>query len=448
MCGVAELLHAMGAVVSGSDLNENVNTHRLALMGIKIFRGHHQENLGNADVLVYSSAISMLNPEMAEAKRRGIPLIQRAEALAEVMRLKRGVAIAGTHGKTTTTSFVSSIFAAADLNPTVFVGARLNFINSTAKLGTGDWVLAEADESDGSFHRLSPEIAIITNIDSDHMDYYKTFENLQRSYYEFALRLPFYGHLIACGDDQSIRQVFEHYPKRVSYYGFDTKNDFFIRGKLGLYEVFARSRTDESIEKIGAFELSVPGQHNALNALAAFLAGRFAGISSEVAALGLKSFSGVDRRFQFRGQTAAGAKIYDDYGHHPTEIRATLQAFREKFPDQKILAVFQPHRYSRTAHCWSEFMQAFGLASGVVITDIYSAGELAIDGISAERMAAEMIHDNCVYVPRSEDFAGTISKMIDEEQYEVAVFLGAGDIYKTAIDLTEITDAIIVAQPE
>ncbi len=435
MCGLAELLHGLRATVSGSDLAENVNTDRLKSLGIKIFSNHAAANLGTADVVVYSSAVTLSNPEVAEARKRSIPLIQRAEALAEVMRIKRGIAVAGTHGKTTTTSLAAAIFLEAKVNPTIFVGGRLDLIGSTAKLGDGEWLIAEADESDGSFLKLSPELAIITNIDTDHLDYHKSFENLQRAYFEFALKLPFYGHLIACGDDPAIRQTFENYPKRISYYGFDTKNDFFLKGEKGHYQVFCQDRQTEEPKEVGRFELSVPGQHNALNALAAFLAARFAGLASEVSCRGLKSFQGVERRFQFRGHTESGALVYDDYGHHPTEIRATLQAFREKFPSQRLLAVFQPHRYSRTSHCWHDFTQAFGLATEVLVTDIYPAGEAPLEGISSERLATEIKHDHSSFLPKDADFTKRLAQMA--KSGDVLIFLGAGDIYKAAIEMAE-----------
>ncbi len=435
MCGLAELLCGMGAAVSGSDMAENANTERLKSLGAKIYLGHAADQLGKADVVVFSSAVAFNNPEIAEARKRGVPLIQRAEALAEVMRLKRGIAVAGTHGKTTTTSLTSAIFLEAKLNPTIFVGGRLDLIGSTAKLGDGEWLIAEADESDGSFLKLSPELGIITNIDTDHLDYHKSFENLQRAYYEFALKLPFYGHLIACGDDPAIRQTFENYPKRISYYGFDSKNDYFLKGGQGHYQVFHQDRARAETKEIAKFELSVPGQHNALNALAAFLAGRFAGVPLEVCSRGLKSFQGVDRRFQLRGQTSAGVLVYDDYGHHPTEIRATLQAFREKFASERLIAVFQPHRFSRTSHCWTDFTQAFGLASEVIVTDIYAAGEAPIAGISSERLALEMKHDSVTFLSKDSHFTEQLHKR--GKKGDVLIFLGAGDIYKTAIEMAE-----------
>lgn len=432
MCGLAEILHNMGAQVSGSDLSENANTEHLREIGVRIFIGHRSENVSDVDVLVYSSAIKMTNPEVAEARKRKIPLIPRAEALAEIMRLKRGVAIAGTHGKTTTTSLTSSIFLTADLKPTIAVGGRFDLIKSTALLGDGPWLIAEADESDGSFHKLSPEIAVITNIDADHLDHFKSFENLQKSFYDFALKIPFYGSLVACGDDSIIRQVFENYPKKILFYGFSEENDFFIKGHNGHYDVFQNH--SGQVTALGSFNISVPGRHNALNALAALVVALQAGISFQDAVLGLARYQGVDRRFHFKG-SAQGVLVYDDYGHHPTEVKAALQAFRENFPNKKLIVYFQPHRFSRTESCWHDFLTSFALADQVYLGDIYSAGEAPIPGITSQRMAAELKHSFVEYLPKQKMVAQEFIQKLPNDS--VFVTLGAGDGWKFGMSVLE-----------
>ena len=340
MCGLAELLNNIGAVVTGSDAGVNANTERLQSLGIKVFKGHHASQVGDADVVVYSSAIGFTNPEIIEARTKQIPLIPRAEALAEIMHLKRGIAVAGTHGKTTTTSLISSVFLEADLNPTIVVGGRFERINSTALLGSGEWLIAEADESDGSFNKLSPEIAVITNIDSDHMDHYKTFENLKKAFNEFAHRVPFYGLLIVCGDDPVVREIFLNYPKRILYYGFNSTNDYVIEGEKGSYKFFKNEENKKFL--LGQFNLNTPGRHNALNAAASIAVGLAAGITFDQCAHGLEKFEGVDRRFHFKGQAGA-IKVYDDYGHHPTEVKAVLQAFKEKYDKNRVVEIGRAH---------------------------------------------------------------------------------------------------------
>lgn len=432
MCGLAELLHNIGAKVSGSDLAENANTERLKELGVKIYKGHASSNVGDADVVVYSSAIQYGNPEISEARARQIPLIPRAEALAEIMRLKRGIAVAGTHGKTTTTSMTSAIFLEANLSPTIVVGGRFELIKSTAMLGSGEWLVAEADESDGSFHKLSPEIAIITNVDSDHLEHFKTFENVQKSFYDFALKVPFYGKVIVCGDDPIIRQIFENFPKRILFYGFDEKNDLVVSGENGKYSLYRSDRLLGTRHLVGDFQLKVPGRHNALNAVAAICAGMAAGIPFATCAQGLQRFEGVDRRFHFKGEKR-GIRIYDDYGHHPTEVRAVLQAFREKYPSQRLVVFFQPHRYSRTQHCWHDFTTAFKEADEVLLTDIYPAGEAPIPGVNSEKLAQEMKHENAHYFLRDEKATQKVLGLLKEG--DVFVTLGAGDGWKLGLDV-------------
>jgi UDP-N-acetylmuramate--alanine ligase len=432
MCGLAELLHNIGARVTGSDMVENANTDRLIELGIKVYKGHSASHVGEADVVVYSSAIYFGNPEISEARARQIPLIPRAEALAEIMRLKRGIAVAGTHGKTTTTSMTSAIFLEAQLSPTIVVGGRFELIKSTAMLGEGEWLVAEADESDGSFHKLTPEIAIITNVDSDHLDHFKTFENLQKSFHEFALKVPFYGKVIACGDDPIVRQIFDNFPKRILFYGFEEKNDLIITGEKGVYSLHRNDRLMGTRHLVGEFRLNVPGRHNALNATAGICAGMAAGISFSTCAQGLQRYVGVDRRFHFKGEKK-GVRVYDDYGHHPTEVRAVLQAFREKYPDKRLVVFFQPHRFSRTQHCWHDFTTAFHEADEILVTDIYAAGEAAIPGIHSERLVQEMKHENARYLARDENASQKILQNMKEG--DVFITLGAGDGWKLGLEV-------------
>lgn len=430
MCGLAEVLHNMGAQVTGSDLSENANTVHLKQIGVKVFKGHHQDQVGEADVVVYSSAVRFENPEVGEARRRGIPLIPRAEALAEIMRLKRGIAVAGTHGKTTTTSMVASILLEAKFSPTIVVGGRFETIKSSAQLGQGEWLVAEADESDGSFNRLSPELAIITNIDSDHLDYYKNFENLKKAFQAFALRVPFYGACVACGDDPHVREIFQNFTKRIFFYGFNPDNDFVLQGEKGRYEIFRQEAGQRS--SWGQFSMSLPGRHNALNAAAAFVAGWLAGTSVQQCEKGLACFSGVDRRFQLKGEKK-GILVYDDYGHHPTEVSAVLAAFKEKFPDRRLVVYFQPHRYSRTQSCWQEFLTCFRQADLLLITDIYAAGETPMPGIDTPTLLSEVKHDNKKFFPRQ---VSEVNDVIQQLQPgDIFVTLGAGDGWKLGLEV-------------
>lgn len=430
MCGLAELLHNIGSTVTGSDASENTNTERLKQIGVKVYKGHDARNVGQADVVVYSSAIAFSNPEIREARHRGIPLIPRAEALAEIMRLRRGVAVAGTHGKTTTTSLISSIFLEAHQDPTIVIGGRFERIKSTALLGKGEWLIAEADESDGSFNKLSPEIAVITNIDSDHMDHFKTDENLKKAFLDFSYRVPFYGMVIACGDDLNIKNLFADYNKRILFYGFNENNDYILSGEKGKYKVYLKKGSEKKL--IGDFQLNVPGTHNALNSLASIAVGMAAGIDFEVCALGLSKFEGVDRRFHFKGE-AKNIMVYDDYGHHPTEVRATLQAFKEKFDQRRIVVYFQPHRYSRTQHSWTDFKTCFAGADILFLGDIYPAGESPIPGITSEKLLAEMKHAYSFYCPKNNEQAQFILKELKPN--DVFLTLGAGDGWKLGMDV-------------
>jgi UDP-N-acetylmuramate--alanine ligase len=430
MCGLAELLHNMGVQVTGSDQSENAQVARLRELGILVQIGHRADHIGTADVVVFSSAVKSSNVEYVEAGKRQIPRIPRAEVLAEIMRLKRGVAVAGTHGKTTTTSMAAAIFLHAQMKPTIVVGGRLDLIKSTALLGEGEWLIAEADESDGSFSKLSPEIAIITNIDNDHMDHYQTFANLQHAFMDFAARIPFYGLLVICGDDEATFNYFSTFSKRILFYGFHARNDFVIRSlnTLGHYEVLREGRN------LGEIELQVPGRHNAINALAALIVGLEAGLPFATCRAGLQQYHGVDRRFQHKG-SRAGIDVYDDYGHHPTEVRAVLQAFREKFPQRRVVVAFQPHRYTRTQICWQDFTQSFSDADLVYVYDIYAAGEPEIAGIHSRQLATEISGGKAHYLgPREGAVACLLASL---NQGDVLVTLGAGDVWKDGMEILE-----------
>jgi len=434
MCGLAELLRNMGGQVSGSDLAENANTARLKAMGVSVKIGHAAENVADAEVVVYSSAVKPDNPEFREARRLKIPLIPRAEALAEMMRLKRGIAIGGSHGKTTTTSLTASIFMQARLQPTIVVGGRLDLIKSTALLGQGEWLIAEADESDGSFSRLSPEIVVVTNIDNDHLDYYGTVAQLKKAFFDFAMRTPFYGLAIVCGDDPATRETFADFSKRVLFYGFGADNDLRLEGSKGEYDVY------RGTELLGHFTLGIPGRHNALNACAALAAGLEAGIPFSVCAEGLEQFRGVDRRFQLKG-SAGSVDIYDDYGHHPTEVAAVLSAFKEKYPSRRLVTVFQPHRYSRTHLVWDQFVSCFGATDKLFVCDIYAAGEQPLKNVSGERLASEVLASGPSAPASVEHLSSSIdrvNRVVSElRNGDILVTLGAGDVWKLGMSVLE-----------
>lgn len=429
MCGLAELLHNMGATVTGSDLAEGAQVQRLKSLGIGVAIGHKAQNIGDVDVVVYSSAVRANNAEFVEALRKKIPLIRRAEALAELMSLKRGIAIAGSHGKTTTTSITSSLFLTAGLDPTIIVGGRLEHIQATAQLGAGEWLIAEADESDGSFTRLAPEVVIITNIDDDHLDHYITFENLQKAFMDFASRIPFYGSVILCGDDVETLSLFRNFGKRVLAYGFRDHNDYVLSFHGSHWSVAHEGK------KLVDWTFPMPGEHNALNSLAAMIAADQAGIPWEQSAKIISGFKGVDRRFQSKGE-AKGVTFYDDYGHHPTEVRFALKAIKQKYKNNKVHVVFQPHRYSRTEICWQDFLTAFDLADELYILDIYAAGETAITGVSSERLVSEITHGQKHYLRREQNMS--LEQLQPRlKSGDVVLTLGAGDVVKMGERLIE-----------
>jgi UDP-N-acetylmuramate--alanine ligase len=393
MSGIAELLTNLGYRVSGSDVRPSAVTDRLATLGVGVAIGHDAANVRGADVVVTSSAIGSANPEVAAARAAHVPVIPRAEMLAELMRLRVGIAVAGTHGKTTTTSMVALMLERAGLDPTAVIGGRLSAFGSNARLGRGQYMVAEADESDRSFLKLSPTFAIVTNIDREHMDTYGSFDRLVDAFRDFADRVPFYGAVVACADDPPLRALLPTLTRRTITYGFDRTADVCgidpaSDGTLSRCRVRYAVPGAADARGEGEIQLRVPGRHNLLNALAAVAMGLELGVPFARIHDALAEFKGAERRFQVRGQ-AAGVTLIDDYGHHPTEIAAVLQAAREGHPT-RVVAVFQPHRYTRTLDLLDAFGPAFAQADIVILTDIYAAGESAIPGVTVDRLAAAM----------------------------------------------------------
>jgi UDP-N-acetylmuramate--alanine ligase len=393
MSGIAELLANLGYEVSGSDAKRSSVTERLETLGVRVHAGHAAGHVGDVDVVVMSSAITSANPELAEARRRGIPVIPRAEMLAELMRLRYGIAIAGAHGKTTVTSMVALVLERAGFDPTAVIGGRLSAFGSNARLGRGDYMVAEADESDRSFLRLSPSIALVTNIDREHMESYGSWEALQQAFVDFANKVPFYGCVVVCADDPPLRALVPQMTRRVVTYGFaDSGTGADVAGRevaltaFGASCVVTRRDRTGAVAALGPLTLAVPGRHNLLNALGALAIGFEVGVPFERIAAALGEFQGAERRFQRIGE-AHGVMVVDDYGHHPTEIAAVVAAARAGL-DRRVVVVFQPHRYSRTSQLMAEFGGALAGADEIVLTDIYAAGEPALPGVTVEALAA------------------------------------------------------------
>jgi UDP-N-acetylmuramate--alanine ligase len=392
MSGIAELLANLGYEVSGSDAKRSDVTDRLERLGVRVFVGHEAAHVGTADVVVTSSAIPAGNPEVAAARGRGIPVIPRAEMLAELMRLRYGIAIAGAHGKTTTTSMAALVLERAGLDPTAVIGGRLSAFGSNARLGRGECMVVEADESDRSFLKLSPSIAVVTNIDHEHMESYGSWENLQQAFADFANKVPFYGAVVACADDAAVRELLPRLTRRVITYGLDgAAGHIDIVGRGMQLEAFGSSclvlqrQADGGMLELGPLRLRVPGRHNLLNALGAVAVGLEVSVPYPRIAAALGEFQGAERRFQMRGE-AQGVMVVDDYGHHPTEIAAVIAAARAGI-DRRVVVVFQPHRYTRTSQLLPQFVMALGAADEIVLTDIYAAGEAPIPGVTIEALA-------------------------------------------------------------
>jgi len=447
MSGIAELLANLGYEVSGSDAKRSEVTDRLETLGVRFATGHKAKYVAGADVVVVSAAIGADNPEVTEARARKVPVIPRAEMLAELMRLRYGIAVAGAHGKTTTTSMVALVLDRAGLDPTAVIGGRLSAFGSNARLGKGDYMVVEADESDRSFLTLSPAIAVITNIDREHMESYGTWENLQQAFVDFANKVPFYGAVIVCADDRPMRHLQARLRRRVITYAIDRDAD--VKGAGMQLEAFgsrctvSHRRVDGGVDELGVLQLRVPGRHNVLNALAAVAVGVEVGLPFAPIASALAEFRGAERRFQIRGEVG-GVMVVDDYGHHPTEIAAVLAAARAGI-GRRVVAVFQPHRYSRTQQLLDEFGPAFAGADHIVVTDIYAAGEAPITGITGEALAAAIRRAAAVpvdYVPALDQLPGVVAQLA--QPGDLVITLGAGSI-GTAADL--ILDAIRKGTP-
>lgn len=430
MSGIAEILLTMGYAVSGSDLRRSALTDRLLGMGARIFEGHSAANVAACDVVVTTSAVNASNAEVAEARARRIPVISRAEMLAELMRLRYGIAIAGMHGKTTTTSMVAAVLAGGGLDPTVVVGGRVDALGSNARLGTSQYLVVEADESDRSFLKLSPVLGIVTNLDREHMDCYRDMADVEAAFVEFMDRMPFYGATTVCLDDPHLRRVLPRVRRRLFTYGESDGAEFQLRRLASDRADDAQSRFTVSVDGrvLGPFALHVPGRHNVLNATAAVAIGVQLGVAPEQIAAGLRSFRGVDRRFQVKG-TVRGVTVIDDYGHHPTEVLATLAAAGE-CGYARVLVLFQPHRYTRTRDLMAEFAGAFGLADRVEMVDIYAASEDPLPGITAETLVAAIGRergDNGVRYAGSLELA--VRRLAAEaREGDVVLTLGAGNV--------------------
>lgn len=430
MSGIAELLLNLGYRVSGSDLRESEITRRLAELGGIIHAGHDGAWVSGADVVVVSSAVRENNPEVQAARGAGIPVIPRAEMLAELMRLsKYGIAVAGSHGKTTTTSMVGCLLAGAGLDPTVVIGGKVNSLGSNAKLGEGDFLVAEADESDGSFLKLSPVLEVITNIDLEHLDHYRDLDEIKEAFLSFIDKIPFYGAAVVCLDDANVASLLPKIGKRIITYGLSSQADVHARAvsSQGFSSLFEVCRNDEVL---GEISLNVPGRHNVYNALAAVTVGLELELPFAEIAAAMKNFSGVQRRLQIKGE-ALGMTVIDDYGHHPTEIRATLAALRDAWPKRRLLVMFQPHRYTRTAGLFTEFATAFHEADLLFVTDIYAASETPIEGVSGETLLAEIRRHG----QKNAWFAGelaTLPGIVREvaRPGDIILSLGAGNIYR------------------
>ena len=424
MSGIAEILLNLDMKVSGSDLRRGPMTDRLAQMGATIYEGHAARNIAGATVVVTSSAVHADNPEVLEARARKIPVIQRAEMLAELMRLKYGIAIAGMHGKTTTTSMVAAVLAAGGLDPTVVVGGRVDALGSNAKLGKSQYMVVEADESDRSFLKLSPILAVVTNLDREHMDCYRDMADVEQAFLTFINKLPFYGAVTACVDNPLLAAILPCAQRRVFTYGLAAEADYRLEFLDTVVGTFARFQAMTALGPLGPFELHVPGRHNVLNATAAVAIAHQLGIDAAKIAEGLSHFRGVDRRFQLRG-TARGVTVVDDYGHHPTEIRATLAAARE-CGYKKIHVVFQPHRFTRTLDLMDQFAGAFRDADTVIVLPIYAASEEPIPGVTAEKLAERIEGPQVQFAA---DFPAAVAAVAAQaKKGDLILTLGAGSV--------------------
>jgi UDP-N-acetylmuramate--alanine ligase len=429
MSGIAEVLLNLGYAVSGSDLAQSDVTQRLQRQGATVFQGHAAAHMQGADVVVVSSAVKADNPEVVTARQLHIPVIPRAEMLAELMRMKYGVAVAGTHGKTTTTSLIATILARAELDPTVVIGGRLNSLGSNAKLGQGDYLVAEADESDGSFLMLSPTIGVVTTVDAEHLDFYGNLDAIKEAFLQFINKVPFYGCSVVCLDQPNIQSLVPHIHKRFVTYGLTRQADYMARdvqfdGPRSQFDVYRDQ------ERLGRFSLNLPGVHNVYNALAAIAVGQELEVPLPTMSKALEEFSGIHRRFEIVG-TQGGTTVVDDYGHHPEEIRQTLRAAKAVWPEDRLVVVFQPHRYTRTQFLLQDFYTAFNEADVLILLDIYAASETPIPGISSQRLyegIKEHGHRQIYYLPERDHVLPFLRQLTQE--HDILMTLGAGDVWQ------------------
>jgi UDP-N-acetylmuramate--alanine ligase len=433
MSGIAEVLLNLGYRVSGSDLKDSEITLRLSDLGAGICHGHRRENVKDADVVVVSSAIRQDNPEIEAARERLIPVIPRAEMLAELMRMKYGVAVAGTHGKTTTTSLIATILGHGHLDPTVVIGGRLNSIGSNAKLGQGEFLVAEADESDGSFLKLSPTIAVVTTIDLEHVDHYPNIKAVREAFLEFINKVPFYGLAVVCLDQENVQALLPKIGKRFVTYGMSSQADF-RANKIQCEGLYTSFDLHYRAERLGRLRMRVPGLHNVYNAMAAIATSFELDIGFPAVRQALLEFAGIQRRFQIKGESA-GILIVDDYAHHPAEIKATLKTAKKGW-NRRVVAVFQPHRYTRTQGLFKDFLTAFYQADVLILTDIYGAGEDRIEGVETVGLYEGIRghgHRDVTYIPEQKRIVEHLLKIVREE--DLVITLGAGDIWQVADEL-------------
>lgn len=436
MSGIAEVLLNLGYKVSGSDLRQSDTTERLAAIGGEIHIGHARENIVDVDVVVTSTAVRADNPEVVEALARMIPVIPRAEMLAELMRMKFGIAIAGTHGKTTTTSMVATVLTLAGIDPTIVIGGKLNTLGSNAKLGQGKFLVAEADESDGSFLRLSPTIAVVTNIDADHLDYYSGIEEIKDTFVDFINKVPFYGLAVLCLDDRNVAEVIPRIKKRFITYGLSSQADIRatnirLAGNSTSFVAYYKGY------RMGEISFGMPGGHNVLNALACIAVAMELDVPFARIQEGFAQFGGVGRRFQIKGEVR-GIMVVDDYGHHPAEIRATLAAGKNGWPERRLVVAFQPHRYSRTKELFDEFVTAFYFADILVVTDIYAASEKPIEGVTAEALANAIRRHgqkDVTFIADREAIPDHLAGIV--QPGDIILTLGAGNIWQAGEALLE-----------
>jgi UDP-N-acetylmuramate--alanine ligase len=429
MSGIAEVLHNLGYAVSGSDLVESEITKRLTQLGVRCFYGHRAEHVAHVDVVVVSSAVTADNVEVLAAKAQKIPVIPRAEMLAELMRMKYGVAVAGSHGKTTTTSLIATLLAKGGLDPTLVIGGRLNSLGGNAKLGQGEFMVAEADESDGSFLQLTPMVAVVTSIDREHLDFYRSLADIQTAFAQFLNKVPFYGFCIVCVDEPNICAIMPRITKKIFTYGLTGEADYTAR------EIRAQGFRSEFLALrqgavLGPVVLNIPGLHNIRNALAAIATGTELDIPFDLIQEGLYEFSGIHRRFEVKGEVR-GISVVDDYGHHPTEIDATLRTARLVWPDRRLLVIFQPHRYTRTRALWQEFCSPLLQTDLLFLTEVYAAGEPCIPGVSGALIwegVQALGHRQAIFVPQKEEVASRLLPLLQDG--DIILTLGAGDIWK------------------